>query len=357
MVSKQYKAFQEAGPPDLETILKKWLGWRGWNQSGRKSQAFKSSGGDQGAGGSQDSSQGFFSPKFVLAFLALFLMATFYKGIFIVPEGNQGLVLRLGAYHRVVGSGLRFIVPWLEDCSLVNTEKIDSISVPRGQSPLMLTNDENLVQVDIKVQYQMADPYRFIFGSIDPIRTFIQVAESAVRQVVGRSPLDDILTEKRSAIQAAIETELKRTLEYYDIGIQVLSVNLQSAKAPEAVKDAFDDVIKAREDQERYINEAQTDSEKIKAEALGKSQRIISEAEAYHNEVLAEARGSIDKFKRLLPEYQRSPEATKTRLYLETMEQIFKRAKKVIVDVPSNANAAGTVFYLPLDTKRNHFKP
>ncbi|MFM8453914.1 MAG: FtsH protease activity modulator HflK [Gammaproteobacteria bacterium] len=351
------------GPPDLESFLRDLFGL---GKKRRKANPFANhsqgngNGGSNGSSGRSSEDGGNNSPintaflsKVLIFIIVLFVLATVYQGIFMIPEGSRAVITRLGAYHRELNPGLQFMIPWLEQREILNIQRIESITVPRGRTPLMLTNDENLVHPDVRIQYQLRDPEKFLFNSSEPLKTFTQAAESAVRQVIGRSPLDDVLTEKRSEIQAAIDKELRNTLNLYDIGISVVSVNLQSAKAPDQVKDAFDDVIRAREDQERFINEAQTYSEKIKANAEGKSQRMLSEAEAYKNETLAQARGNVDKFKRLLPEYQAAPEVTKQRLYLETMEQIFSKSKKVLVDKNQNGNSP--ILYLPLEPSNKKF--
>ena len=213
------------------------------------------------------------------------------------------------------------------------------------QAGTMLTGDENLVSVEIQVQYRIIDVNKFLFQVVDPEKSLRQAAESALRQAVGHNKLDFIITSGRVEIEEQTRKQIINTLEGYNVGLHVAAVTLKEAKAPEQVKAAFDDVTKAREDRERFIHEAESYYNKIVPEAKGQAQQMLQEAEAYQQEAVNAALGDTQRFNMILPEYNKAPQVTKTRLYIDALEQVFSNSSKVVVDV----NAGNNLIYLPLE--------
>lgn len=279
------------------------------------------------------------------------------SGFYTVDEGTRGVVTRLGAYVSTSQPGLNWHIPApIEQVQVINVEQQRFIEVgyrsgggqAMGSVPkeaMMLTRDENIVDVRLAVQYQVKDAKDYAFNVLDPASTLKQVTESVERGVIGRSDMDFVLTEGRTEIVAAIKTEIQSVMDAYKTGILITSVNLQDAQPPEQVQGSFEDAIKAREDKQRLINEAEAYSNDVVPKSRGAASRIVQEAEAYKEKVIAQTDGDVSRFSQLLTEYKKSPAVTKQRMYIEAMESVLERSNNVLVDVKGGNN----VMYLPLD--------
>jgi membrane protease subunit HflK len=251
------------------------------------------------------------------------------------------VVLRFGKYLETVQPGLQWNPPLIDSVTKVNTTKVRAASLRE----IMLTQDENIVEVNLSVQYVIDDPANFVLKVRDPERSLEHATQSALRHVVGGTVMDLVLTEGRAQIGQEVNDRLQDLLNVYGTGIRVSKVNVDESKPPTQVQAAFDDVIKAREDEERLKNEAQAYANGIVPEARGQAQRQIEEANAYKEEVIANAEGEADRFNNLLAEYRKAPEVTRTRLYIDAVEGVLTNTSKVMVDVEGGNN----VMYLPLD--------
>jgi membrane protease subunit HflK len=281
------------------------------------------------------------------------------SGFYIVDEGNYGVETRFGRYIGTTQAGLNWRLPSpIDHVTIVNVKQQRFIEVGYrstggdqmmgGSVPkeaLMLTKDENYVDVRLAVQYQVKDAKAFVFNVANPTATLKHVTESAQRGVVGSSTMDFILTEGRGEIVAQIKKEIQEVMDSYNSGIQVTSVNLQDAQPPEQVQNAFADAIKAREDEQRLINEAQAYANDVVPKARGAAARKIQEAEGYKEQVIAQAEGETSRFSQLVKEYTKSPEVMRKRLYLDAMESVLSTTNNVVVDVKNGSN----IMYLPLD--------
>jgi membrane protease subunit HflK len=337
----------DQGPPDLDEVVKKMqdkLG--GLFGGGRK-------GGGSGSGGS--GGFGFAGLGLVAGIIAVVWA---FSGIYIVEEGKQGVVMRFGAFHKITGSGPHWRIPYpVEQVEIVDVEQRrfveigyrsgttgqGTVAVPR--EALMLTEDENIVNIQLAVQYQVSDASKYLFDVRDPNSVLKQVAESAVREVIGKSKMDYVLKEGRAEVVANIQTEMQVALNLYEAGLRVSDVNLQDAQPPEEVQAAFSDAIKAREDKERFKNEAEAYSNDIIPRARGTAARHLEEANAYKESLIAKAEGEASRFSQLYNEYRKAPEVTRKRLYLETMESVLGNTSKVVVDTENSNN----LMYLPMD--------
>tara|TARA_R110002124_G_scaffold63930_3_gene174967 strand:- start:7984 stop:9114 length:1131 start_codon:yes stop_codon:yes gene_type:complete len=312
------------GPPDLDEALNKLRA--------RFSKLF----GGSGDGGKNGSSGGL-----IAVVLAVLVVGWGLFGFYQVDEKEQAVVLRLGKYLDTVGSGLHWNPPLIDRVTKVRvTEERQYTSV--GQ---MLTLDENIVELPLVVQYNVNDVKAFVLNVKEPEVSLRHASDSALRHVVGSTRLNDVVSSGREKVGDDVKIRLQQYLDSYDAGILVRKINIQEAKPPAEVKAAYDDVIKAREDQERLVNEAQSYANGIVPEARGKAQRMIEEALAYREQVVAEAQGETRRFEALLTEYQKAPEVTRQRLYLDSVQQVMTRSSKVLVDVEGGNN----MLYLPLD--------
>jgi membrane protease subunit HflK len=279
------------------------------------------------------------------------------SGFYIVDEGNHGVETRFGKYIGTTQSGLNWHLPSpVERVDIVNVKQQRFIEVGYRSSggdqvaavpkeALMLTKDENYVDVRLAVQYQVKDAKEFIFNVVNPASTLKQVTESALRGVVGSSTMDFVLTQGRSEVVTLIKKEIQLNMDSYQSGVQITSVNLQDAQPPEQVQNAFEDAIKAREDQQRLINEAEAYSNDVVPKARGAAARKLQEAEGYKEQIIAQAQGESSRFSKLLGEYVKAPDVTRKRLYIESMESVLTQTSKVLVDVKGGNN----MLYLPLD--------
>lgn len=276
----------------------------------------------------------------ILVFLG-FLAAGYYS----VGEGSQAVILRFGKYSHTVGSGPHWRIPLIDTKILVDVEQVRSYK----RDGMMLTRDENIVDIEFDVQYKIEDINAYVFTARDPDFFIQQASESAFRQVIGGADLDTIRTQGRENVAAQTKVQLQTLLNRYKVGLYVTQVNLQKAEPPEQVKAAFDDVIRAREDRERFINEAETYTSQLLPLAQGEAKRIGYEAEGYKASVMAEAEGKAQRFKKLLTEYEKAPDVTRERLYLESLETILGKTSKVLVDGHNN----GPLFYMPLPSSQS----
>lgn len=275
---------------------------------------------------------------------ALLLLAALWAltGVYVVDAAEQGVVLRFGKFQAMTEPGLRWHLPWpIERAEKINVGATNSLSY-RGS---MLTRDENIVIVDLIVQWRRTDPRDYLFNMRDPENTLRDVTASAIRETIGRNDLDFILTEGREEISARTQDLLQATLDAYGAGITIFEAALQEAQFPSEVESSVQDAVKAREDRERKILEAQAYSNEILPLARGDAERRRQDAEAYRAQAIANAEGEADRFMSILSEYHRGPEVTRQRLYLETLESILATSTKVLVDTQGGNN----LLYLPLD--------
>lgn len=289
-----------------------------------------------------------------------------FTGIYIVDEGNRGVVTRFGKYVETTLPGPHWRLPApIENHTIVNVEKQQFIevgyrsggrqqsigSVPR--EALMLTQDENIVDIRLAVQYQIKDARSYLFNVVDPDVTLKQVTESAERGIIGKSSMDFVLTEGRSGIADEIKSEVQQILDQYNAGIRIITVNFVDAQPPEEVQNAFEDAIKAREDEQRLKNEAEAYANEVVPKARGAAARLLEESEAYKQKLIAKAQGEAGRFKQLLTEYEKAPEVTRERLYLDAIESVLEKTNTLMFDVKGGNN----VIYLPIDKLHKQAMP
>ena len=271
------------------------------------------------------------------------VIATVYllSGIYIVNDGERGVVLQFGSFHSITSPGPHWVPRFIQKAEIVDVSKIRS----NQQKAVMLTEDENIVSVNFAIQYDVKDASDFIFNLRDPDETLNAAGESAIREVVGKNSMDFIITEGRESIAADTKGLLQRLLDEYKSGINVQTVNILEAQPPEQVQDAFSDAIRAREDEQRYINEAEAYRNEIIPLARGEAKQIIEEAKAYKVKIIKSAEGEAIRFNNLYREYEKAPQVTRERLYIETVESVLANTSKVMIDVEGGNN----LLYLPLD--------
>jgi len=336
----------QQGPPDLDEVLRKLQASLGRIFGGGKSGGGPSRGGGTLFGGGKMG---------IGLIVLLVLIGWIIAGIYIVDPAEQGVVLRFGKYVRTTGPGPHWAPFLVETVEKVNVQQVRSEDIgfrrtPAGQSSvphesLMLTEDEAIVDVKFTVQYRVNDPGAYLFNVVDPTTTLRQATEGAVREIVGKSDMDFVLTEGRDAVASEAETLIQNILNDYGAGLQITSVNMQSAQPPREVQDAFFDAVKAREDEERKKNQARAYAADILPKARGDANAIRERALAYQQRVVAAAEGETDRFLNVLREYSKAPEVTRERLYLEAVESVMSNASKVMVDV----EGGNSLIYLPLD--------
>ena len=278
-----------------------------------------------------------------LVIAAVFLVAVVLwalSGIFIVDPAEQAAILRFGKYVETVGPGPHWIPRFISSKIVLNVDRVSDYSY----SAQMLTKDENLVSVAVAVQYRIGDLQDYLFNVADPQESLQQATSSALRQVVGTTTLDQLITEGREAWGNNVQDSLVKILGIYKTGIVIVNVSPQPARAPENVQDAFDDAIKAQEDEKRFKEQAQAYEARVVPIAEGNAQRIFSEAKAYAEQVVLRATGEVSEFLALLPAYTKSPFVTGERMYLDTMQQLLSNTSKMLVD-----SKAAHVLYLPID--------
>ncbi|MDH3977351.1 MAG: FtsH protease activity modulator HflK [Gammaproteobacteria bacterium] len=318
------------GPPDLDKIVRDWQ--RKFNSMfGGKGGGGSSTGGAKGPGGA--------SLVLVLVIIVVGWLAT---GLYRVNADEFGVVLRFGKFVGTTQPGLRWHLPFpIEQVERVGVTRVNTIR----QQTRMLTADENIVVVDLVVQYLNADPEAYLFNVLDPDSTLADISESVIREVVGKNSADFVLLEGRSEIAVETQRLIQETLDDYGTGITVSKVNLQDTNFPSQVETAVQDAIKAREDKERLAFEAQSYANDILPKARGESVRRMQDAEAYKSQVIADAEGEASRFEQLLTEYEKAPRVTRDRLYIEAIEEVYGNSSKVLLD----AEGSGNMIYLPID--------
>jgi membrane protease subunit HflK len=322
---------QDQGPPDLDEALGKLIEkFNGlFGGSGNKSSS--------GSGGDTPAPSG----KIIGFGAAIILVLWAGMGFYTVDQQERAVVLRLGKFSETVQPGLHWNPPLVDSVNIVNVTAVRNVD----HRALMLTEDENIVEVGLSVQYVVSSPKDFLLEVRDPEGSLLQATQSALRHVVGGSEMHSVLTEGRALLALDIESRLQDLLNDYKTGLEVIKVNIENTAAPSQVQDAFDDVIKAREDEQRVKNEAQAYANGIVPESRGRAQRVSEEARAYREQVVARAEGEATRFTKLLTEYQKAPEVTRERLYIVAMEDVLSNASKVMVDVKGGNN----MMVLPLD--------
>jgi len=328
------KGGDRKGPPDLDEAFRKLQeSLNGLFGGGKK----RSGEGGGGAGSSKGGGFGLLGIGLVVL-VAIWL----YSAIYVVDEQEQAVVLRFGKYYETVGPGLNIYFPPIDRKFQENVTRERAYS-KQGQ---MLTEDENIVEVPLTVQYKITNLQDFVLNVDQPEISLQHATESALRHVVGSTAMDQVLTEGRELMASEIKERLQRFLDTYRTGITVTQVNVQSAAAPREVQEAFDDVIRAREDEQRSRNQAETYANGVIPEARGQAQRILEDANGYRDEVVSRAKGEADRFTKLVAEYRKAPEVTRERLYLDTMQELFSNTSKVLVTGKQGQN---NLLYLPLD--------
>lgn len=318
----------DQGPPDLDEAFKKL-----------QAQLASIFGGGRGGGtgGGSGVNAGMLGLVLAVAAVAYGLF-----GLYQLDEQERGVVFRFGAAKDdIVPPGLHWNPPIIDVVRKVNVTRVNS----KKHQALMLTEDENIVDVSLTVQYVVNDPLKYLVRVRDPENSLDHAVESALRHVVGSSIMDDVITAGRAAIAAEVEDRLQTYLDNYGTGILVSKVNIDESAPPNQVRDAFNDVQKAKEDEQRVINEANAYAESIIPEARGEAQKQIEQANAYRDQVVARAEGEAQRFEKLLGEYQLAKEVTRDRLYIDAMESVLSRSSKIMIDVEGGNN----LMYLPLD--------
>jgi membrane protease subunit HflK len=345
------------GPPDLDEL------WRDFNRKlsglfGGKGGGGGRPGGGSGGGGGDGSG---FQPDMKSAGIGVGLVGVvgvllwLGSGFFIVQEGQQAVITTFGRYAYTTDAGFKWRMPYpVQAHETVSVSQLQSVDVGRStnvaqitglRDSSMLTQDENIVDIRFTVQYRRADARAYLFENRNADDAVLQAAETAVREIVGRSKVDQVLYEQRDAIAADLVKSIQAQLDRLKAGIVISNVNLQSVQVPEAVQAAFNDAVRAGADRDRFRNEGQAYASDVIPRARGTASRLIEEAEGYKARVVAQAEGDAQRFRAVLAEYQKAPAVTRDRLYLETMQQVYSNVSKVMVDSRSNSN----LLYLPLD--------
>ncbi|MGS0742560.1 FtsH protease activity modulator HflK [Glaciimonas sp. GG7] len=340
-----------SGPPDLDQL------WRDFNQRLNRFFGNKNSGGS-GGGDSNGGGNGFPTGKSagvgagVIAVIVAFLWLA--SGFFTVQEGQTGVVMTFGKYSHSTMAGFNWRWPYpIQSHEIVNVSGVRTIEVgyrsnAKNKQPkeaLMLTEDENIIDIQFAVQYKLKSAADWIFKNRDQEETVRQVAETSIREIVGKSQMDFVLYEGREKVALDVSQLMQQILDHYQSGVQITNVTMQGVQPPEQVQAAFDDAVKAGQDRERQKNEGQAYANDVIPKARGAASRLLQEAEAYSARVTANAEGDASRFKQVLTEYQKAPAVTRDRMYLDTMQQIFANTTKVMIDAKSGNN----LLYLPLD--------
>ena len=324
------KGGREQGPPDLDDIFRKFSkklsGFGGGNKNT-----------DGGGGVKGPGHNGRYIGLAVLALVVIWAGSGFYT----IKEAERGVVTRFGKFDRLVQPGLNWKPTFIDHVIAVNVESVRELAA----SGVMLTADENVVRVEMNVQYRVTDPERYLFSVTNADDSLRQATDSALRGVIGKYTMDRILTEGRTVVRSDTQRELEETIRPYDMGITLLDVNFQAARPPDEVKAAFDDAIAARENEQQYIREAEAYANEVQPRANGQAQRILEEGRAYRTRTVLEAQGEVQRFAKLLPQYKAAPEITRERLYIDSMERLLSHTRKILVNEKNGNN----VMVLPLD--------
>ena len=323
------------GPPDIDEVVR--------NLTKKFNSLFGGGSGGSRSSGSSSSGNGGLSAGIIAGVVAVVAVIWGFSGFYIVDEAERGVVLRFGrVLDLTVQPGLHWNPPIVDEVSLVNVSELNAKTY---ENRAMLTTDENIIDIAVTVQYLIQDPVKYVIAVQDPELSLDNASESAIRHVVGGNFMDQILTTGRDRIADDVHERLQDYMNVYNTGIFVSQVNVVDAQPPDAVRPAFDDVIRAREDEQRVQNQAQQYSNQIIPEARGEAQRRIESANAYSAEVVAEATGDASRFDQLLTEYLKSPEVTRQRLYIDSLEDVMTASSKIMVDVEGGNN----MLFLPLD--------
>jgi len=343
------------GPPDLDEL------WRDFNK--KLSGLFGGKGGGRGDGQRPDqgpSGGGGFQPDMKSAGIGIVLIAAVAllvwlgSGFFIVQEGQQAVVMTFGRYSHTVDAGFQWRLPYpIQSHEIVSVTQLQSIEVGRNsvvqatglRDSSMLTQDENIVDIRFTVQYRRADARKYLFDNRNPDEAVVLAAESAVREIVGRSKIDQVLYEQRDAIANELVKNIQAQLDRLKAGIVIANVNMQNVQVPDAVQAAFNDAVKAGADRDRFKNEGQAYASDVIPKARGTAARLQEEAQGYRARVIAQADGDAQRFRDVLAEYQKAPAVTRDRMYIDAMQQIYSNVTKVMVD----SRAGSNLLYLPLD--------
>jgi membrane protease subunit HflK len=339
---------KNSGPPDLDEV------WRRINQRLNGLFGKKNTGGGSGGG------EGF-SPEglpgggnLVGLLIGVLVLVWVASGFYIVDTGQRGVVLRFGQYVETTEPGPRWHLPWpIESREIVNVDQVRTVEIGYRsdvkskvlRESLMLTDDENIIDLQFAVQYILKDPKDFLFVNRGPEETVLQVAETAMREIVGKNKMDFVLYEGRAEIAASAKVLLQQILDRYKTGISISQVTLQNIQPPEQVQAAFDDAVKAGQDRERLKNEAEAYFNDVVPRARGLASRLTEEAEGYKLSVIANAEGEASRFAQIFTEYQKAPQVTRQRMYLDTMQAVMNNTSKILVD----QKGGNSLLYLPLD--------
>ncbi|SFQ08434.1 protease FtsH subunit HflK [Nitrosomonas cryotolerans] len=335
-----------SGPPDLDDVLR--------NVNKKISDIFGQRKGDGSDGGSRGNSPKQYSSGSIILIIGLLLVVWAGSGFYIVNEGHRGVVLRFGQFVDTTPAGLRWHLPYpVETVELVNVSQVRTVEIGYRNNvrskvlkeSLMLTDDENIIDIQFAVQYILNSPENFLFTNRDPEDAVLQAAETAIREIIGKSKMDYVLYEGREQVAASATQLMQATLDRYKIGIAISRVTMQNAQPPEQVQAAFDDAVKAGQDRERQKNEGQAYANDVIPKATGNAARLLEESQGYKQRVIANAEGDASRFSQVLVEYDKAPAVTRDRLYLDMMQQVLSNTSKVIIDQKSGNN----LLYLPLD--------
>ncbi|MDH5480516.1 MAG: FtsH protease activity modulator HflK [Nitrosomonas sp.] len=344
----------DSGPPDLDDVLR--------NVNKKINNIFGLKDGDGGKKSGPRSGKG--GPKqpgggSIVMILALLLVVWAASGFYIVDEGHRGVVLRFGGYSETTPAGLRWHMPYpVEQVEIVNISQVRTVEIGYRNNvrskvlreSLILTDDENIVDIQFAVQYILNNPEDFLFNNRDPDDAVLQAAESSIREMIGKSKMDSVLYEGREQIAADATILMQKILDRYKIGISISRVTMQNAQPPEQVQAAFDDAVKAGQDKERQRNEGEAYANDVIPRAVGNAARLIEESQGYKERVIASAEGDASRFEQIQVEYSKAPQVTRERLYLDMMQQVLSSTSKIVVDQEGGNN----LLYLPLDQLMHH---
>jgi modulator of FtsH protease HflK len=335
-----------SGPPDLDQL------WRNFNK--KLNNLFKRKGnGGSGTGGGEAGGPKRYGGSIGLL-IGLLLLLWIGSGFYIVNEGQRGIVLRFGKYVESTQAGLRWHLPYpIEIVEAVNVSQVRTVEIGYRNNvrskvlkeSLMLTDDENIIDIQFAVQYILKNPEEFLFTNREPENAVLQAAETAIREIIGKSKMDFVLYEGREQVAAKATELMQSILDRYKIGIAISKVTMQNAQPPEQVQAAFDDAVKAGQDRERQKNEGQAYANDVIPKAKGNAARLLEESEGYKQRVIASSEGEASRFKQVLVEYSKAPAVTRDRLYIDMMQQVLSNTSKIMVDQKGGNN----LLYLPLD--------
>jgi membrane protease subunit HflK len=324
----------EQGPPDLDEVVKKLQD---------KFNGLFGGGGNRGGSSSTSGGMGASGMGLIVVLLAVVWGVS---GFYTIQEGIRGVVMQFGAYNETTMPGLHWYPRFIQSVEQVNVDNVRSIELGfRGDESLMLTQDENIIDIKFAVQYQVKDARNYLFNVREPDETLRQAMETSVREIVGKSEMDFIITGGRADVVDRAQALMQAILDQYQSGLVISSLNMQDAQAPQQVQGAFADAVKAREDEVRFKNEAEAYANDVLPKARGQAARLLEEANAYKEQVIAEAEGETKRFLSVLEQYIKAPSVTRKRLYLDTIESVLSQSSKVVVDTKGNNN----LLYLPLD--------